>query len=44
MPGGQPPLPHDAAQDVSACLGARAERGGAYDLLRLLTCPAKAGP
>ena len=27
MGGGQPPSPCDAAQDVSACLRARAERG-----------------
>ena len=44
MGDGQPPLHHDTAQDVSACLRARAERGRAYGLLRLPTWPAKAGP
>ena len=37
-------MPHDAAQDVSACIGAGAERGRVYGLLRPLTGPAEARP
>ena len=44
MGGRQPPLPHDAAQDVSACLRAKAERGRVHGLPRLPTWPAEAGP
>ena len=44
MGRGQPPLPHHTAQDVPACLRAKAERGRMYDLPRLSTWPSNAGP